>query len=315
MRVVSLLPSATEMLYTLGIEPVGVSHECDHPPAAREQPTVISSRIDPDASSAKINEQVTAAEEAGGVYEIDRDLLAALDPDVIVSQGICDVCAVDDSAIRRAVSELSLEARVVTSDPHSLADVFADLERLGEVLGREARAREAVADLKQRVQAIADGTPDDGPRVAVFDWLDPVMVAGHWVPGMVDRIGGTYDLADPGERSSPREWAQIRAYDPEVIVAAPCGFGLDQTLDNASDLTGREEWNDLAAVRAGRVYAVDGHHYVNRPGPRLVDTLELFAGVLWGAAETPESAVVEWPSLPDAGRENGSKGGTPESRS
>jgi iron complex transport system substrate-binding protein len=313
MHVVSLLPSATEMLYTLGIEPVGVSHECDYPPPAREQPSVISSRVDPDASSAEINEQVAAAEDAGGVYEIDRDLLAELDPDVIVSQGICDVCAVDDSAIRRAVSGLSLDARVVTSDPHSLADVFADLERLGEVLGREARAREVVADLRERVAATADATPEDGPRVAVFDWLDPVMVAGHWIPGMIDRVGGTYGLADPGERSSPREWAEIRAYDPKVILAAPCGFGLDQTLDNADDLTDREGWGDLAAVRAGRVYAVDGHHYVNRPGPRLVDTLELFAGVLWGATETPESAVVGWPALPDAGDDH--REGPPESRS
>jgi len=297
MRVVSLLPSATEMLYALGVEPVGVSHECDYPPAARELPSVISSRIDADASSAEINDQVTAAEDAGGVYEIDRELLADLDPDVVVSQGICDVCAVDDSAIRRAVSELSLDTTVVTSDPHSLSDVFEDLDRLGRILDCQERARTAVADGSARVAEVTGATPDDGPRTAVFDWLDPVMVAGHWVPGMIDRVGGAYGLADPGDRSTPREWAAVREYDPEVIVAAPCGFGIDQTLDNATDLTDREGWEDLTAVQDGRVYVMDGHHYVNRPGPRLVETLELFAGVLHpGTAETPDSAVIEWPS-------------------
>ena len=320
MRVVSLLPSATEMLYAIGVEPVAVSHECDHPSAARDRPSVIDTRIDPDADSAAINEQVADAEASGGVYEIDRELLADLDPDVVVSQGICDVCAVDDSAIRQAVADLSLDARIVTSDPHSLDDVFADLERLGGMLGREERAREVVSDLRSRVAAITDATPDaeDGPRVAVFDWLDPVMVAGHWVPGMIERVGGSYGLADPGDRSTPREWAEILAYDPEVIVAAPCGFELDQTAGNRTDLTDREGWRDITAVREGRVYAVDGHHYVNRPGPRLVDTLELFAGVLRGTAETPPEAVLEWPDLADARSDDAPESrpdGVPESRS
>jgi iron complex transport system substrate-binding protein len=307
MRVVSLLPSATELLYALGVEPIGVSHECDYPPAAAELPSVISTRIDASASSAEIDDQVAAAEQAGGVYEIDRDLLADLDPDVVVSQGICEVCAVDNSAIRRAVEELGLGAEVVTTDPHSLDDVFDDVERLGAVLDRTERAGEVVTDLRERVEAIADATPEDGPRVAVLDWLDPVMVAGHWVPGMMDRAGGRYGLAEPGERSRPREWAEIRAYDPEVIVAAPCGFEVEQTLENTGDLTDREGWGELSAVQQGRVYAMDGHHYVNRPGPRLVETLEQFAGLLHpesvepGTTESPGSAVVEWPSIDSHG--------------
>jgi len=317
MRVVSLLPSATELLYALGVEPVAVSHECDSPPAARELPSVIETRIDPDAASAEINEQVADAADAGGVYEIDRDLLAELTPDVVVSQGICDVCAVDDSAIRQAVAELSLDARIVTSDPHSLADVFADLEHLGDVLDREAAASEAVADLRSRVDAVAESTPSaaDGPRVAVLDWLDPVMVAGHWVPGLIERAGGRYGLADTGDRSTPREWDEIRAYDPEVIIAAPCGFGLDQTLENRADLADRAGWRDLTAVQEKRVYVMDGHHYVNRPGPRLVDTLELFADVLHNPAELPEEAVVGWPALSEGGVGGGAREGAPESRS
>jgi len=281
MRVVSLLPSATEIVYALGIEPVGVSHECDYPPAARERPAVNRSRVDPDASSAEINEQVQEAVAEGGVYEIDRETLAALDPDVIISQGICDVCAVDAVRVRGAVDDLGLDAEVLTTDPHSLADVLADIERIGAALGREDRARDLIADLEARVDAVERraGAADRRPRVAVLDWLDPVMVAGHWVPGMVDLAGGRYGLAERGERSRPREWDTVREYDPEVLVASPCGFGLDRIAGNLSDLTDREGWADLTAVREGRAYAVDGHHYVNRPGPRLVDALE-FLGAL-----------------------------------
>ena len=280
MRVVSLLPSATELCYALGVEPVGVSHECDHPPRAREQPTVIRSRVDASASSQEINDQVEQAVESGGVYELDRDRLRELDPDVILSQGVCEVCAVDDSSVRRAVADLGLEVDIVTTDPHSLGDVFDDLERVGRVLGRENRAETLRAGWRERVARVERATPRPGPRVAVLDWMDPVMVAGHWIPGMVERAGGTYGLADPGTRSRPREWATIREYDPEVLVAAPCGFGLDQTRANLSDLTDRPGWDELTAVETGRVYAMDGHHYVNRPGPRLVETLELLGTVV-----------------------------------
>ncbi|MFB6142950.1 MAG: cobalamin-binding protein [Halorientalis sp.] len=293
MRTVSLLPSATEILYGLGVEPVGVSHECDHPPAARDLPAVNRSRVDADATSAEINAQVAAAEEDEGVYEIDRDRLAALAPDLVVSQGICDVCAVDEVLVREAVADLGLDATVLTTDPHSLGDVFDDVERIGAATGRADRAAEFLADLRARVAAVERAVAaeaGDRPRVVVLDWLDPVMVAGHWVPELVELAGGSYGLADTGERSRPRQWAEIREYDPEVLVAAPCGFGLDQTAANRADLTQREGWADLAAVRNGEVYALDGHHYVNRPGPRLVDTLEFLAGVLHPDAVAPPPA-------------------------
>ena len=315
MRVVSLLPSATEMCYALGVEPVGVSHEWDHPPAAREQPAVIRSRIDASASSDDIDQQVRAAVAEEGVYEIDREQLAALDPDVVLSQGICDVCAVDDSRVRQTVTELGLDAEVVTTDPHTLGDVFADLERLGERFDRAQRASEVVTALRERVARVQRATPEDGPRVAVLDWLDPVMVAGHWIPGIVERAGGRYDLSASGDPSRPREWREIRAHDPDVLVAAPCGFGLEQTLDNATDLSNREGWAELSAVQSGRVYAVDGHEYVNRPGPRLVDTLELLAGLLHpeavdaaagldrtepaDPADARDAALARWPTGPD----------------
>ena len=281
MDVVSLLPSATEIVYALGVEPVGTSHECDYPPAANEKPAVNRSRVDPDAASAEINDQVAAAEEDEGVYEVDRETLAALDPDVVISQGICDVCAVDEVRVRAAVDALGLDAAVLTTDPHSLADVLADVERIGDALGRSERALELVADLESRIGAVErQAAGADRPDVAVLDWTDPVMVAGHWIPGMVDLAGGTYGLAERGARSRPREWAEVREYDPDVLVVAPCGFGIEQTVDNIADLTDREGWDDLTAVRNDEVYVMDGHHYVNRPGPRLVDTLEHLAGIL-----------------------------------
>ncbi|MHB9288592.1 ABC transporter substrate-binding protein [Halobacteriales archaeon Cl-PHB] len=296
MRVVSLLPSATEIVYALGVAPVGVSHECDYPPAATDLPAVNRSRVDPEAASSEINEQVAAAEESGGVYEIRRDVLADLDLDVVVSQGICDVCAVDEVLVREAVADLGLDAEVVTTDPHSLADLYRDIEHIGEVLDREDAATDLVADLQERVTAVrtAAGDPDDRPRVAILDWLDPVMVAGHWVPEMVELAGGTYGLADPGARSRPREFQEILDYDPDVLLAAPCGFDLAQTADNREDLTDRDGWADLTAVAEDCVYAMDGHHYVNRPGPRLVDTLESLAAILQPESfEAPPANVVQ----------------------
>jgi iron complex transport system substrate-binding protein len=294
MRVVSLLPSATEVVYALGVEPVGVSHECDYPPAANEKPAVNRSRVDPDATSAEIDRQVQDAEDSGGVYEVDPETLAELDPDLVISQGICDVCAVDEVRVREAVDDLGLDCEVLTTDPHSLADVFADIERVGAALDRAERAADLVEDLQQRVDRVEERAAGvERPRVAVFDWLDPVMVAGHWIPGMADIAGGAYGMAERGSRSRPREWADVRAYDPEVLVAAPCGFGVDQTVRDLPALTDREGWDDLTAVREGRVYVVDGHHYVNRPGPRLVDTLEFLGWCLHpDAFERPPADAV-----------------------
>ncbi len=285
MRVVSLLPSATEIVYALGVEPVGVSHECDHPPAAADPPAVNFSRVDPTASSEAIDEQVRAAErEHGGVYGIHVDVLDDLAPDLIVTQGICDVCAVDEVVVEGAVDEIDADPEVLTTDPHSLDDVFDDVARVGAALGREDRAREVVADLRERVDAVRERTADlaDGerPRTAILDWLAPPMVAGHWVPELVEIAGGEYGMADPGDRSRPREWETVREYDPEILIAGPCGFDLDQTRENRADLTDRPGYDDLAAVREDRAWAVDGHHLLNRPGPRLVDTLEVLAGVL-----------------------------------
>ncbi|MCL9813576.1 cobalamin-binding protein [Natranaeroarchaeum aerophilus] len=283
MNVVSLLPSATEICYALGIEPVGVSHECDVPPEATDHPSINYAHVDPTASSGEIDAQVLEAEaEHGGVYGIDIDALDRVDPDLIVTQGICDVCAVDEVLVADAIEEIEADPEVLTTDPHSVGDVLDDIRTVGAATGREERAAELVTDLEARIERVRAATAEvkERPEVAILDWLDPVMVAGHWMPEIVEWAGGEYGLADHGQRSTPREWEQIQEYDPDVLIAAPCGFDLEQTAENRTDLIERPGWADLHAVETGRVYAMDGHHYVNRPGPRLVDTLEHLAGVL-----------------------------------
>lgn len=297
MRVVSLLPSATEIVYALGVEPVATSHECDYPPAADELPTVVESTIDTDASSGDIDEQVRQAEREGGVYEIDREALRAADPDLVIAQGICEVCAVDTVLVEEAIAELDLDCELLTTDPHRLSDVFDDIHRIGVALDREAEAADLLERLERRIERVVERVPagvagavaddiddpsgvDELPDVAVLDWLDPVMVAGHWVPELVETAGGRYGLAEPGEASTPRRWEEIRTYDPDVLVVSPCGFDLEQTAANIGDLTDRDGFDDLRAVGNDRVYAVDGNHLMNRPGPRLVDTLEVLAAIV-----------------------------------
>ncbi|SIR97809.1 cobalamin-binding protein [Natronorubrum thiooxidans] len=284
MRIVTMLPSATETVAALDLEPAAVSHECDHPPGVETLPSVTASRIDTDGSSADIDSQVLETADDGGVYDVDTDLLAELEPELIVTQGMCDVCAVDETVVTEAVDTLDSDPEILTTDPHSVGDVLDDLERVGHATGREERAREVRAALESRIDAIrtqtADLDPNERPRVAIFDWTDPAMIAGHWTADLVEWAGGTYGLADAGERSRPREWDEIRAYDPELVIVAPCGFGLEQIAANAADLTEREGWDELTAVQNGRVWAMDGDHYLNRPGPRLVDTLEALASIV-----------------------------------
>jgi iron complex transport system substrate-binding protein len=294
MRVVSLLPSATETVCALGVGPVGVTHECDYPPGIRDVPAVVRSTIDTTGSSREIDEQVGDAASDGGVYELDRDRLRELDPDVIVSQGLCDVCAVDESVVRETVVDVGLDAEIVATHPHSLADVLEDVERIGRAIDREDEAAALVERLRTRIDRVRERTASgETPTVTVLDWLDPVMVSGHWVPELVELAGGSSRLAAPGEHSGPIEWTTLREADPAVLVAAPCGFSLERTLDTLCDLADRPGFADLRAVRNGRAYAMDGGQYLNRPGPRLVDTLEYLAAVLHPDrfADPPADAV------------------------
>ncbi|SFR34269.1 ABC transporter substrate-binding protein [Halorubrum sodomense] len=281
MRVASLLPSATETLFALGVEPVGVSHSDDHPPAARDLPTLTSTVVDhADRSAADIDEQMREVD--GAVYDLDEDRLAALDPDLLVTQATCDICAVDASEVRAAAARLDPVPDVLALDPHSFGDALDDVERIGAAVGAEAAASDLRADLRERVDAVREraerAVADAGrPRVAVLDWTEPPIRAGHWVRDMVELAGGD-PAFQPDGPSEPVAWEDLRAHDPEALVVAPCGFDRDRAVDAVDDLAARPGSDEIAAVAEGRVYAVDGNGLFNRPSHRLVDSLEaLFA--------------------------------------
>jgi iron complex transport system substrate-binding protein len=281
MRVASLLPSATETLFALGVEPVGVSHSCDHPPAVRGLPTLTSTVVDHEGRSAgEVDAQMRSVE--GAVYDLAVDRLADLEPDLVVTQATCDVCAVDASEVRTAVASLDPEPALVTLDPHSFADVLGDVERLGAAVEKRESAAAVSSRLSARVDRLRDrataAVADVGrPRTAVLDWTDPPIRAGHWVRDMVEIAGGDPSF-QPDGASEPVAWADVCAYDPEVLVVVPCGFELDRAVEAVADLRGRPGWSDLTAVANDRVYAVDGNALVNRPSHRLVASLEAVFG-------------------------------------
>ena len=294
MRVASLLPSATETLFALGVEPVGVSHSCDHPPAARDLPTLTSTVVDhADRSAADIDEQMRDVD--GAVYDLDEERLAALEPDLLVTQATCDVCAVDASEVRAAAARLDPAPDVLACDPHSFADALDDVVRIGEAVGEEAAATALRADLRERVDAVRErakqAVADEGrPRTAVLDWTDPPIRAGHWVRDMVELVGGDPSFQPDGP-SEPVAWDDVVDADPEALVVAPCGFDRDRAVDAVGDLSSRPGFDDLRAVADDRAYAVDGNGLFNRPSHRLVDSLEaLFACLHPDHAATPPAA-------------------------
>jgi iron complex transport system substrate-binding protein len=285
MKIWSLLPSATEMLFALGLgdEITGVTHECDYPPEANMKPRVTLSHIDSTLSSREIDRQVTERFRAGQeLYGIDEDQLRENPPDVVVTQDLCPVCAVSPSDFAGHMDAAGCRAEVVTLNPNRLEDILGDLRRVGEATDRIDEAEILVADLSGRVEAVREATAaaDERPRVLCLEWLDPPMPGGHWVPDMV-RVAGGDDggLIEAGQPSRKLSWPEMLAVDPEVIVLAPCGFGPERAAEEAHMLWQLEDWPNLAAVRKGRVYALDGNSYFSRPGPRVVDGLEMLAHI------------------------------------
>jgi len=278
MRVVSLLPSCTEILFALGVEPVGVSHSCDHPQAVEAIPTVTSTVVDhEDHSASEIDAQMQSVD--GAVYDLDLDQLAALQPDLVVTQATCDICAVDASQVHKAVTQIAAEPAVLTLDPHSFSDVLDDIKRIGNTTEASEAAttlitqlRNSVEQIEQRAESAAES--NGRPRTAVLDWTDPPLRAGHWVTGMIERAGGDASF-QPADASEPVRWETIREHDPEVLIVAPCGFERDRAIKAIDDLRTHEGWADVTAVKNGDVYAVDGNALFNRPSHRLVESLEV----------------------------------------
>lgn len=295
MRVASVVPALTETLYALGVQPVAVSAACDYPPAVNSTPTVVEPRIDASADQATIDEQVTERmEDTGSLYRVDEAVLHRTDPDLILTQGTCEVCAVSDDQIRETASRADIDSTVHSFHPHTLSDTLELIERLGSILDVHDAAERLLTSLRHRISAVEHraSATTERPRVLVLDWTDPPMVAGHWTPELVDIAGGTPVLASPGQPAGGIAWETILQVDPEVLIVAPCGFDCGRGLDSVEGLSERSGWEDLSAVRQDEVYVMDGTQLINRPGPRLVDSLEVIESLLDGSPELDAELVV-----------------------
>ncbi len=288
-RVVSLIPAATEIVYALdcGERVVGRSHECDHPDDVRSRPVCTAAKLDPAGPSAEIDRRVKAIlAEALSVYRVDEALLERLAPDLIVTQTQCEVCAVSFAEVEQAVAAWRGGApEIVSLAPGTLEEVWADIGLLARALGVAERGQALVAELERRAAAIAAaaarasgaGRP---PTVACIEWIEPLMAAGNWVPELVEMAGGANLFGEAGRHAPWMTWDQLRRADPEVVVVMPCGFDIARSRRELGALVERPGWAELGAVGAERVFIADGNQYFNRPGPRLVESLEILAEIL-----------------------------------
>ena len=280
MRIVSLVPSATEMLFALGLGPdlIAVTHECDYPPAALELPRVTRDVLPPGLSSAEIDAAVKERTLAGeSIYELDKKLLHELEPELIVTQALCSVCAVSYEDVRAIAEELETHPQVISLDPQTVGEVLSDARTLAQATDRKDAAVELVHDASARIDRVrvAVRGARRRPRVAALEWLDPPYAAGHWTPQLIEYAGGEDVLGFPGEHSEERSWEQVIAVRPEVVIVMPCGY--DAEIAHREAEMHRDQ---LAAIGAREVVAVDAAAYFSRPGPRIVDGLELLAHIL-----------------------------------
>jgi iron complex transport system substrate-binding protein len=278
-RIVSLVPSATEMLFALGVgdEVTAVTHECDHPPEALDLPKVTRDLIGPGLPPDEIDRAVRALTEQGrAIYELDEHALRSLAPDLIVTQALCAVCAVSYDDVRAIAERMDPAPDVLALDPHTLGEVLGDVRTLAQAADAQDAGVDLVQDAAARIDRVRLAVRDARPvAVAALEWLDPVYVAGHWTPQLIEYAGGVDVLGLAGERSATRGWEEVAAAAPEVVVCMPCGYDAERALEEAESYA-----DELAELGARRVVAVDAAAYFSRPGPRLVDGLELMAHIL-----------------------------------
>jgi iron complex transport system substrate-binding protein len=292
MRIVSLVPSATEMLFALGLGPdlIAVTHECDYPPAALELPKVTRDVLPPGLSAAEIDAAVKERTLAGeSIYELDTETLHDLRPDLIVTQALCPVCAVSYDDVRTIAEEIDTQPMVIALDPHTVGEVLGDARTLGQATSTKDAAVDLIRDASARIDRIRLAVRGARrPRVVALEWLDPPFAAGHWTPQLIEYAGGEDVLGFPGENSEERSWAEVEAAHPDVVIVMPCGY--DAEIAHREAEMHRDQ---LAALGAGEVVAVDAASYFSRPGPRIVDGLELLAHILHPelVAEAPGEAL------------------------
>lgn len=297
LRIVSLLPSATEIVCALGLSDalVGISHDCDYPPTVAGKPVLSQAVITATLSSGEIDRRIRGQLHQGlSVYHLDQAQLGRLEPTLILTQELCEVCAPSFSLVEAAARRAGSDSRIVSLEPHGLEDILENIALVGELTGRRDDAGSLVGDLRRRIQQVKGavaGRPR--PTVVCLEWLDPLFIAGHWVPEMVEAAGGSDLLGHPRDHSSVIEWPAVVEADPDVLVLMPCGFDVSRTREEAEPLRSRPRWGTLTAVRSERVYATNGTAYFNRPGPRIIDGLEILAAILHPEAvdgPIPESA-------------------------
>ncbi len=284
-RVISLIASATEIVHALGAGETQVarSHECDWPAAVLDLPALTRAKFKVQGSSRAIDQAVRSLVEQGlAVYEVDAEAMRSLAPDVILTQDQCEVCAVSLADVERAVCTwVGSAPQIVSLRPHTMADVYADIVRVADTLGRAADGEALIGRMQKRIAAIARavaGQPK--PRLAFIEWVDPPMSGGHWMPELITAAGGTNLVGATGANSPWITWEEVAAADPDVILVAPCGYDIPVTTRDMGVLASNAIWNGLRAVREGRVYVADGNAYFNRPGPRLVESAEILAEIL-----------------------------------
>jgi iron complex transport system substrate-binding protein len=279
MRIVSLVPSATEMLFALGLgsDLIAVTHECDYPPAAVELPKITRDVLPAGLSTAQIDAAVKERTLAGqSIYELDVEMLHDLRPDLIVTQALCSVCAVSYDDVRAVAEEIDTQPMVIPLDPHTLGEVLGDARTLAQATGARDAAVELVRDASARIDRIRLAVRSaKRPRVAALEWLDPPFAAGHWTPQLIEYAGGEDVLGFAGEHSEQRSWQEVEISEPDIVIVMPCGF--DAQIAHREAEMHRDQ---LAAVGAGEVVAVNAAAYFSRPGPRIVDGLELLAHIL-----------------------------------
>lgn len=303
-RVVSLLPAATEFVCALGARGrlVGRSHECDFPEPIRTLPSLTAPGIDPMTSGAAIDVAVKEKSESGQpLFRLDAKRLRELRPDLILTQAQCAVCAISEEDLRAAMADWDgPRPEILTLKPDHFTDLWADFQRIAEALGVADQGKEWVRPYRERVAEVITRVTTGvsrRPSVVALEWLDPLMTGGNWIPELVELAGGTPLLSRAGSHSSWTHWEALAAADPDVLVLMPCGFDLQRTLAEAESIRLRPEWTRLKAVKRGRVHVVDGNALFNRPGPRLVDSLEVLAEILHPTLFPPRHRGPSWRPL------------------
>lgn len=277
LRIASLLPSATEIVCALGLEDelVAVTHECDYPPSVRGKPVVTSSILEGNGSSAEIDRHIRRlVHEGSSIYALDADRLQSLQPDLILTQELCEVCAVSYPIVERAVRRLDAETQLVSLEPESLGDVYQNITTVAQLTDRPGRAVTLLDQLRNRIQKVQERVGVRPQRRTVcLEWVDPLYNCGHWTPGLVELAGGAELLGTPNRPARAIERSELIEARPEVVVVMACGFGLERSLREVEQV-------DLPAIDGAELWVVDGNAYFSRPGPRLVDSVEILAGIL-----------------------------------